>query len=77
MSHEYRLWHDFANKRGDYENIPKGKLFAPAFKRFFHFLCCLVIMILLGSLFPVDYVLTDEWANSFILYRSTYLLLAY
>ena len=34
MSHEYRLFYDFINMKGDYTNIPKGGLIAPALKRF-------------------------------------------
>ena len=40
MSHEYRTFDEFINCKGDYASIPKDKLYAPAFKRFFESLGC-------------------------------------
>ena len=76
MSHEYRWWSDFMNKRGAYEKIPKSKLFVPAIVRFSQMLVCLVMNIIIGSFFPLSHILTEDWANSPILYRATYFVLA-
>lgn len=63
MSHEYRWYKEFINREGDYANIPKDKLFAAFFGRAFHWLLCLITMIVLTMFFTYDHMLTETWAN--------------
>jgi len=34
MVHEYRDFHDYINSKSDYSNLPRSKLWGPAFIRF-------------------------------------------
>ena len=61
MSHEYRYFDDFINLKGDYANIPKSGLFAPAFKRFGQMLLCLVALISLSNVVKERDLLTEEY----------------
>ena len=51
MSHEYRWYEEFINRKGDYANIPKDKLLAPFLERSFQWLLCLLTMVGLGQFF--------------------------
>ena len=74
MCHEYRDFDDFINKKDDYANIPKDKLFMQFFIRFIHWVGCLITMIILLSTVNYEYLLTDEWANSPFWFRLVYLI---
>ena len=75
MSHEYRWYEEFINRKGDYANIPKEKLFQPFLVRFCHWLICLILMVVLGLFFNYEHMLTETWANYTLPGRIAYLLM--
>ena len=74
MSHEYRYFDEFINRREDYKNIPKHKLFLPFLNRLVQWVFCLLIMLFLSKMVNYQHLLTDEWANYSFFHRSNYLI---
>ena len=61
MSHEYRWFDEFINKKGDFENIPKNKLFTAFLKRFGVWLFCLIMHVVFSKVVPFDAQLSETW----------------
>ena len=76
MSHEYRDFDDFINKKGLYSNIPKSKLWWPALDRLSHTLFCTVCLLVMTPYVKYDHLLTEEWATSPLPYRFGYIIAA-
>ena len=74
MSHEYRYFDEFINRREDYVYIPKHKLFLPFLNRFMQWVFCLLVMVFLSSIVSYQHLLTETWANYSFLYRTNYLI---
>jgi len=69
MSHEYRAFDDFINEKGDFKNIPKDKLMKHGLTRIFHTLLCVVGVLIICQFISFDYIMTEEWATSWLPYR--------
>lgn len=76
MAHEYKHFDDWVNEKEGFKDIPRSKLFAPAFSRFGQMLLCVVLKVLLNSNFPIKFLLTSEWAALNFFHRFGYLIAA-
>ena len=55
---EYRKFDEFINKKGQFEKIPKAKLFIPAMTRFAQMILCLVIVVVLNMSFKLSFLVS-------------------
>ena len=76
MSHEYLHFDDYINAQKGYKDIPREKLFGPAFLRFGQVLICAGVKVALNIFFPIKFLLTDEWAALNFFSRLSYLIVS-
>ena len=74
MVHEYRDFEDFINQKGNYSNVPRKKLFLPAFQRFAQIIVWAILLLLYSQFFPKDYLVTDEYSQHSLPYKMIYLM---
>ena len=75
MYHEYREFILFIEMNGNYANIPRSKLWIPAFKRFAQMLFFAAVVVVLSANFNKSFLLTQEWAIQYtFLQKSWYLI---
>jgi len=76
MVHEFRDFNDFINKKHAYSNIPRSKLWGPAFTRFAQIPFWAFCLIMTDIFCPKSFLLTDEYASWGFLFKSSYLIAA-
>lgn len=76
MVHEYRDFHEYINQEKNYSNIPRSKLWGPAFLRFAQIPFWGAVMITTDIFFPKSFLITEEYAAWSFLFKASYLICA-
>ena len=71
---EYRQFHEFINKQGQFKNIPKEKLIGKAMTRASHVVLCANIMVVLEIMCPKEFMFTPEFAEKNLAYKACFLI---
>lgn len=71
---EFGQFDDFINYRGPITKMPNNGNVIPALKRHGQALCCIVVLVILGSQFKIDYLYDPAYLDEGLLYRIYYMM---